>query len=287
MSVTILSIYHILLTVNRPLDKRWREHHYISAVNSVIRVKLSWLSPGLSITLGFNLSICWIESIREPSWLPSLPRMSSDLVTANEFSRFSLGFDVGEGEIRLFRDRTYEIFDAWQPREFSPWTDSYFSCTDSFTRDCKSGEIPRRRTRAYSKIARFRSYHVGGNTFHDVEPVSQSRQSLIVFRPIGRLLYACSLVRSFRRLSRRLPIVPDNVALSIDRSVSFDKSWSSLARDETPWNTPVFISAPVRHPSSFHLTTHMNNQYFIATSNYLKITNRSWNNKAMLSFFLL
>ena len=190
--------------------------------------------------------------------------MSSDLVTANEFSRFSLDFDVGEGEIRLFRDRTYEIFDAWQPREFSPRADSHFSCTDSFTRDCESGEIPRRRTRAYSKIARFCSYHVGGNTFHDVEPVSQSRQSLIVFRPIGRLLYACSLVRSFRRHSR-LPIVPDNVALSIDRSVSFNKSWSSLARDETPWSTPVFISVPVRHPSSFHLMTHWwINQYFIA-----------------------
>jgi len=48
-----------------------------------------------------------------------------NVVIANEFSQFSPGFDVGDGEIRLSKDRTYEILDAWQPRDSR--RDSHFS----------------------------------------------------------------------------------------------------------------------------------------------------------------
>lgn len=196
--------------------------------------------------------------------------MSPDLVTANEFSRSSPGFDVGE--IRLSRDRTYEIFDAWQPRKFSPRTDSRIH---SFTRDRELGETPRRRARACSEIARFRFYHVGGNTYHGYR-VDFTKPSVPHCLPSDRsecrLLYACSLVDQPKSRSSRSPIVSYNVALPIDLSVSFRESWLFLVKDEIPWSTPVFINVPVGHLPSFHFTSHTNNEYFIAASNYFKIT---------------
>lgn len=65
-----------------------------------------------------------------------------------------------------------------------------------FTRDRKPGEIPRRQTRACSGIARFRSYHVGGNTYHDRVGFMKPSvpHCLPPDRSECRLLYACSLV---------------------------------------------------------------------------------------------
>lgn len=150
---------------------------------------------------------------------------------------------MGEEEIRLSRDRTYEILDAWQPREFSPRADSHFSCTDSFVH--ARSRIRRDSTKADTSVQRNREVPLlSRRRFHDVEPVS--RQSLIVFRPIGQSVWVC--------FTLTLSSIAQKARLSFNNCfVSFKESWPSLARDETPWNIPVFISALVRHPASVPL----------------------------------
>lgn len=90
-----------------------------------------------------------------------------------------------EGNGELSRDRTYEIFDAWQPREFPANRFPFLlHWVGSFTRDSRTGRFC---TKA-CETRGIRSYHVGGNTYQlycKADRLARSRQCFI-FRPIGQ-----------------------------------------------------------------------------------------------------